>query len=936
MLRLVCFLSLSLWLCWQHVVAQQPLLVPVKTGLSEEHRLSIIYPADDGYIYLGSGAEVFRFNGLSSEVVGRLNTPNQVFTSFFSYRNELWLGASDGKIYLLRAGKFMLFAPQEGLPSAAISDFASDAAGQLWIATRGEGVYCWTGKRLYHFGLEDGLPDAIINQLHLWNNSMWAATDGGLLRLSLHAGKKKLSVFTTEHGLPDNIITQLSDDKQRLILGFESTGPGFYDTKSYQPISSNDTNGDGVGVSALQLNGDELWWVNAQQNVHVYDLISRKSRLISTSLQSKKARIHQLKSDNNGNMWWLSSQGLFRQTLAIQTLPIAEKAVQAVWVDKQNRLWYSADQALFVKYLPDGPTKKLLTKPLLNIISLYEDSKGYIWAGSFGMGLWQFHPDSWRATHYDASNGLENGNVFSITEQHDSLLLGTLGGIYCADLKQPKINFVRNLQPGGPASAYIFQLTTDSKGNRWIATDGEGIYRSSASGFRQYLARNPAARTFTAVAEDRRGQLWFSSPQHGLFVYQGDSLQFVLKPTNEIAALASLGDFLYIVHAQGIDRMHLITRRYFSWTAAQGLQLQEPYTNALFKDSRDIWIGGQQEIFRIRNSQTAVKGPKMLLKTVSIAGQAHDTSQHQLAANDNQISFAFDGLWFEDAEALHYRFKMEGYGTAWVNTRNREITFPRLTPGDYNFILEAALNDNFEGATAISWSFRIAQPIYLRWWFVLIALLSVLSLTMAYIRSRDKRLKKQAQILQEKIEAQFETLKSQVSPHFLFNSFNTLLALIETNPKKAAEYVEQLSDLFRNILKYREKDLITVAEELELIAAYAYLQEQRFGADFKLEIVLDDANRKSLIPPLTLQLLVENAIKHNVISHTQPLVVRIYSHHNQLIVSNVLQPKTNPESSTGFGLRSIRDRYKLLTDQPVEISEVDNHFQISLPLLQTL
>lgn len=929
----VCFLSLSFWLLGQTLFAQQPLLIPVKTGLPAQNRPNIIYPAADGYIYFGSGPELFRFNGMNSDFMGRLNSAKQQFTAFFSYRNELWLGTSGGHIYLLRQGKLLLFKPQEGLPTAAISHFASDSAGQLWIATRGEGIYCWTGKRLYHFGTDDGLPDPVIYQLHYWNNSIWAASDGGLVQLSLREKQKKVAVFTTEQGLPDNIVTQLTSYQDQLILGFESTGPGFFDTHQYQAIPKT---GNETAVTALQLSTDALWWATADQNVWVYDLVKQKSRSLTTPLASTKARVQQLQADNNGNMWWLTSQGLYKHTLAIQRLAISENAVQAVLVDSRDRLWYSANQTLYVQNLTDGGKKKVLAQPQLNIISLLEDKNGYLWAGSFGMGLWRIHPDNFSSTHFTESEGLENGNVFSITQHNDSLLLGTLGGIYCSDLKQQKIRFEQNQQTGGPNSAYIFQLTTDAKGNRWIATDGDGVFRGNSDGFRQYVANSPAAKTFTSVVEDRLGRMWLSSPQHGLFLFEADSFKHIITPKHEIASLACQGDFLYVVHTEGIDRLHLTTKQYFNWSEAQGLSLKEPYTNAIFSDKHNIWVGGQREIWRISGNETARNGPKLLLKSVTVAGQPHDTSDFQLASNQNQISFAFDGLWFEDAAAVQYRFKLQGYGSSWVNTRNREITFPRLTPGEYTFLLEAALNENFDSATAIKWSFTIAKPIYQRWWFVLLSLALILSLIYAYIHTRDQRLKKQARILQEKVEAQFETLKSQVSPHFLFNSFNTLLALIETDPKKAATYVEQLSDLFRNILKYREKDLITIAEELQLIAAYAYLQEQRFGENFKLEIQLDKQVLQSHIPPLTLQLLVENAIKHNVISFDKPLIVRISNTENQLIISNPLQPKANPEASTGFGLRSISDRYKLLTDREVHISANNNSFQISLPLVKTL
>lgn len=906
--------------------------MPVNTGLPEQTRLSIIYPAPDGYVYFGSGSALYRFTGLNSELIGAIPDENQNFTAIISYRNELWLGSSSGAIYILRKDRLLKFKPEEGLPSAGITSFAIDSFGQLWIGTNGEGVYCWTDKRLYQFGLDDGLPDAVINSLHFWQNTMWAGTDGGLVQLSFRQRQKKVTVFTTENGLPDNIVTHIQSYNDQLLLGFQSTGLGVFTGKKF--ISWQETNK--YGVVGMTLAQNELWWVSDDQSLHIYDFLQKRQRLVPLQIQGKKARIDQMVADQSGTMWWLTSQGIFRHTLALQRLPIAESGVQAVLIDHQHRLWYSTREGLFMRNGNAETVRLNLNTKAANIISLFEDDNNMIWAGCFGSGLWSIHPVSLAVTHFNEKNGLENGNIFSITQQNDSLLLGTLGGVYSASLKSNKMTFYPDQLEGGPGAAYIFQLKSDRQKNLWVATDGAGLYRKSKTSYTKVNPTNPPARTFTGIAEDKYGHVWFSAPQHGLYRYHGDSLQYIPLRSPEIAAIASIGDYLYAAHPQGIDRIHIKSQQSFHWGKTQGLEQLEPYTNAIYQGKYEIWLGGQQELIRIRDIQQKNPGPRLKLVELLINGQKHDSSWHELDAAENQVTFSFDALWYEDPEAIHYRYKLEGYGKEWVNTRNQEVTFPRLPPGKYAFHLEAAVDDSFSGATKFSWNFTINKPFYLQWWFILAAAIAFFALVYNYLRTRDKRLKKQSQVMQEKVQAQFETLKSQVSPHFLFNSFNTLLSLIESNPQKAAVYVEHLSDLFRNILKYRERDLITVNEELELIQAYAYLQEQRFGDNFKLEIILDVAIRKSLIPPLTLQLLVENAIKHNIISTDKPLLVQIRRRDNFLLVTNPLQPKPNPETSTGFGLRSIRDRYKLLSSQDIQISELDNQFQISLPLLYAL
>ena len=139
----------------------------------------------------------------------------------------------------------------------------------------------------------------------------------------------------------------------------------------------------------------------------------------------------------------------------------------------------------------------------------------------------------------------------------------------------------------------------------------------------------------------------------------------------------------------------------------------------------------------------------------------------------------------------------------------------------------------------------------------------------------------------DRIIFQFETLKNQVNPHFLFNNFSTLIGLIEEKKELAIEYVEHLSDFFRNILEVKDKNLITVNEELKFLESYLYIQRMRYGKNLKVEINIPDHLLESMLPTLSLQMLIENAIKHNVISNTRLLVIYVLAENgNKIIVEN--------------------------------------------------
>lgn len=195
--------------------------------------------------------------------------------------------------------------------------------------------------------------------------------------------------------------------------------------------------------------------------------------------------------------------------------------------------------------------------------------------------------------------------------------------------------------------------------------------------------------------------------------------------------------------------------------------------------------------------------------------------------------------------------------------------------------------------------------------------------------------KEAEQLKKANLQSQFESLKNQVSPHFLFNSLNTLSSLIEENPEQAVRFVNQLSRVYRYLLQSNEKELTTVKEELDFLQAYFFLLETRFGEGLKLETSLPEQYLQSLIPPLTLQILVENAVKHNVVSVSKPLHIRIFScNEDQICVSNNLQKKTLNVASNGMGLANIAAKYRLLNKTGLDIGESGNRFQVSLPLIK--
>ncbi len=184
----------------------------------------------------------------------------------------------------------------------------------------------------------------------------------------------------------------------------------------------------------------------------------------------------------------------------------------------------------------------------------------------------------------------------------------------------------------------------------------------------------------------------------------------------------------------------------------------------------------------------------------------------------------------------------------------------------------------------------------------------------------------------DNLQAQYNALKSQVNPHFLFNSLNSLMNLLEENPK-AEQYVQNLSEYLRYVLLSSSRETVTLQEELENVEKYIALQKLRFGENFEVEVTVNMFSLQMLIPPLALQMLVENCIQHNIISKSHPLKVRIFDDENRITVVNNLQKKADHES-TGNGLKNIEGRYRFAEEGNIKIESDEHCFTVSIPLLK--
>ena len=187
----------------------------------------------------------------------------------------------------------------------------------------------------------------------------------------------------------------------------------------------------------------------------------------------------------------------------------------------------------------------------------------------------------------------------------------------------------------------------------------------------------------------------------------------------------------------------------------------------------------------------------------------------------------------------------------------------------------------------------------------------------------------------ESLQAQLQNLKDQINPHFMFNNLSVLSSLVYKDQDKAVDFINQLSKVYRYLLDSRNLELVSLKDELTFINSYTYLLQIRFDKNlvFKMEIPGDKENL--MLPPMAMQMLIENATKHNEISEEFPLSIHVQLVNDKLEVSNQLRLRSSPEPSSKMGLKNIKERYKFFTEEIVEIMETKEVFTVRIPLLKT-
>ena len=965
MTRTLCHIIIFLLLVPNGIYSQSAFYNSISIDEREESMpVNKLFKDQQGYLWVGAKGGLFKFNGKEFRNLLPDSLKNRLAVTAIQEDNNhiLWFGCSNGFIGYMENGSVVAFKPEEGLPVQAITDIIFDSLNQIWFSTAGEGVYYRRNNRLYNFNTDDGMTDNYVYALSLdQSGTILAGTDRGLSLLSLNGDNKRTIPFSSRKGLPDNIVRAISPSSQKgaYWIGMEDKGICLFDVRQQKILESHVIPSWSFGPVNDLLYLDKELWVATEDSGLIFVSLDRDTLQYQNKLLPAFSKMNSLVRDDEGQLWF-SQPGNIVHSSVMQLLFLRNvgknqlKGIHALYSSSDQTIW--ASQGKTVQQLKFTGNEWTVSGsysfpgvPMLDIRALYQDIYGIVWIGTIGAGIIRLDPVNKNWEILKGNPVLENGHILSITGKDKEVWISGLNGLANYhlepnDIPKDRNSFTNYNKQSGIGSDYVYQVFIDHRNRVWFATDGAGVSCKDGDIITNYKDKNGlGSKVIYGITEDPEGTLWFNTLDSGIVKYDGKSFTSFYRLTKTkdgsvSSIMAGEHGELLIMHKKGIDILDIKTAKAFQYGKNNGINQEQVNLNVISKDQRGtIWIGTDSCIISVLPiSQPMQWEPKTLVSGLLVFGNLADTNTNLVFHyTDNNITITFDGLHFSDPDQVQFQYKLDGYHKEWISSNDRQVNFPRLSPGKYFFHVRSSFDERFEQSSVATIEFTIDPPFWKSWWFIIFATSSTVLILYWLMKQRFRQIEKLNSLKQDKINAELQTLRAQVNPHFLFNSFNTLMGVIEENPAKALEYTEQLSAFYRNMLTYRETDLIPLSEEAKLLQTYIYLQQQRFGTglQYSFSVPEQDLNHYQ-IPPLTLQLLAENAIKHNTVSAEKPLNLHIFKEGNLLIVNNSIHSKRKREIGEGMGLKNIMHRYALFSEKPVMIEENEFVFSVRLPLIK--
>jgi ligand-binding sensor domain-containing protein/serine phosphatase RsbU (regulator of sigma subunit) len=693
-------------------------------------------------------------------------------------KSQLWAGTKTGHIFSFTDGVFTEFDPEEGRPELDIRDIVTNSLGHVWFATYGEGIYIWTGSRLYSLDIDDGLAESAVYDLELLSDGrIAAATDGGVSICGFDGETKTCENFTSADGLADDIVLSLAADGNDLYIGMYEGGIAHLDlaTKQLQALPGAEFP-DWGEVTSMLIQDELLWAATTRKGVLFADRTLPEPVYVIPEQERELRSTHALTPATKGSFFATTTGGVYvtaGATMLTKTeLTPAINNIINITKHPKEGIWFTDGRQVYFTRLGGMNDVTIVAdaESLLNssITTLSTGNDGSLWVGTYENGLFR-HRKGQPLMYYNAESGLPNTDIFAIAHQGTRMWVATAGGVASTTPGAEQMSWsVLNTDTGLPTN-YIYAVYPDSKGNIWIGTSGNGIVLVEKGKLKQpkHLAKVASNDIFT-ITEDGAGRLWFGSLESGAhFVENGElhSLSDSLGTPSSVTAIVpdSLGNIL-LFHEEGLDLIDYENLGQTRIGRSYGWGEQQINLNAAARShSGNIWAGSQEGLLAFRPvKQVYGEEQPVTLQGVDVLSQPIGLEQEQdFGHRQNTFTFYLQAPHFLDQQQVMYQYKLEGLESEWRTTNQPEIEYPALPPGNFTLNVRASSNNRFENQTPLTWSFEVTPPIWQRWWFIALVLAGLVFGVATYVKLKEKNLREAKVALEQEVKKRTSQIMEQ-------------------------------------------------------------------------------------------------------------------------------------------------------------------------------
>lgn len=916
-----------------------------------------------------------------------------VHTMLCDEAGNLWFGYDDGLCrYDYSARRFEIIPVTKNVVVNEIRQAGKDT---LCLLTS-KGVAIFDTRRLQLSFAAQGTRDTWVG-LPLYEgwvckSVLYAATREGIGVYDIHT--KQSRMLHVKPGTPTPVARVVIDSSGALWASTYNKGAilykGLQNNTAFEEITTHRYNKDGNAFDMIM----DLWidprnrlWVatiwngllsiNTQDNT--YFTLSNDHRLPNSLPENHINRIYM---DKQGFMWLgteASGAAYFRPDYNLFSIFFPEPVkylrphiwTRAIAEDKAGNLWMGTGVGLVKQPANNGPSvvfsrNDATDKGMLHVNSVRSllcDKENNIWIGT-AAGLNKYNTQQGRMQFFDEKDSVPRSFCWSlIQDSKETIWLGTRAGLRYKRKGDNRFYSLHGHPVLHPYARYdVRVLLEDSRGNLWIGYNGGGLVLYDVAG--QKATRwaqvgetgNPIGNIITSIAEDKKGVIWFSS-YHGLAAY--DYRTGTFTSYKDLQAMESLqisglqvddADRLWLSSVKGLlmlDKNRRVFKKFGTQDGLPDMQFSDQVSYRL-KDGRfvyptyDGFVAFDPLQYKEKNHSDNIIISSFVIRddATTTLSMLTENESLRLRPAQNFFSIELTAFNYSNPAETWYAYKLEGFDKDWTYTRNRIANYTNVPGGDYTFRYKASSDPGAWSPAEKKLSIHVATVFYKTRLFIISMILLVIGSVWGFYRyktvQKEKwmQLENKAQRLEkEKAQVLYENLKQQLNPHFLFNSLTSLSGLIRTNSPVAGTFLESLSKTYRYILKSSDHETVTLEEEIKFANSYIRLQQTRFkqGLEINIQAAQDTLHRK--IVPVTLQNMIENAIKHNIIDEESPLVIDIYTEQDSVIVRNNLQKKNSVETSNKKGLGNLQSLYRYLSDRPLEIKTNSTSFQVTIPLL---